>query len=356
MYILAKHKGKFMKRFLAFVVLASMSFALLVGCGKEKEEPMQEIYALVEGMDYEEALLKLDALENEHKNKQEIYRVTGICYMGLGQYEEAVTALETALQYNNGFLRNVDYDINQYLAVAYSNLGRASDAAHVYSAIVNLKPKDAQMQYLYGVTLLEAGEYEASKEAFDKAVSLEPTDYERIAEIYKAFYKYGYGELGLAYVEQALSEESGINAYDKGRLLYYVGRYSEAISSLEKAEQKKYKDIPLYLGMCYEAMGDYNYAASIYTAGMENSTNPALYNQLGLCQTKLRDYEAALEAFQKGLLCEDESYKQSLRFNEAVTYEYLADFQTAKKLMEAYLADYPNDAKAQREYQFLQTR
>ena len=135
-----------------------------------------------------------------------------------------------------------------------------------------------------------------------------------------------------------------------------MGRYSEAISSLEKAEQKKHKDIPLYLGMCYEAMGDLNYAASIYTSGMESSTNPALYNQLGLCQTKLKNYEAALEAFQKGLLCEDESYTQSLRYNEAVTYEYMADFATAKRLMEAYLTDYPNDAVAKREFQFLQTR
>ena len=345
-----------MKRFLTVVFIASMSLTLLIGCGKEKEEPMQEIYALVEALDYEEALLKLGELNNDHKNKQEIHRVTGICHMGLGQYEEAVTALETALQYNNGFIKEIDYDINQYLAVAYYNLGRVEDAAHVYSAIVNLKPKNAEMQYLYGVTLLEAGDYEASKEAFDRAVNLEPTNYDRIADIYKAFYKFGYGELGLAYVEQALGEENGINAYDKGRLLYYVGRYSEAISNLEKAEQKKHKDIPLYLGMCYEAMGDFNYAASIYTSGIENSTNPVLYNQLGLCQTKLRNYEAALAAFQKGLMCEDESYKQTLRFNEAVTYEYLADFQTAKKLMKAYLEDYPFDAKAKREYQFLQTR
>ena len=345
-----------MKRFLTLIMIASLSLLAFTGCEKEKEHPLQEIYNLVESLDYEDALLKLGELENDHKNKQEIYRVTGICYMGLGLYEEAIEALETALQYNNGFIKNVDYDINQYLAAAYYNVGRTEDAAHVYGAIVGLKPKNAEMQYLYGISLLEAGDYETSKAAFDKAVALEPTNYERIAEIYKAFYKFGYGELGLAYVEEALKEEGGINAYDKGRLLYYVGRYSEAISNLEKVESKKYKDVPLYLGMSYEAMGDYNYAASIYTAAMENNTNPALYNQLGLCQTKLRNYDAALEAFQKGLLCEDESYKQSLRFNEAVTYEYLADFKTAKALMETYLKDYPFDAVAKREYQFLETR
>ena len=57
-----------------------------------------------------------------------------------------------------------------------------------------------------------------------------------------------------------------------------------------------------------------------------------------------------------GLQCEDTSLQQSLRFNEAVAYEYLADFETARELMEAYLKDYPNDAEAEREYQFLKTR
>ncbi len=345
-----------MKHFLKIALVALLNVLILSGCGKETTEPMQEIYALVEAMDYEDALIKLKEQDDAHKDKQEIYRMTGICYMGLGQYEEAVAALETALSYNNGFIKNIDYDINQYLAVAYYNLGRLEDAAHVYGAITNMKPKNAETQYSYGVTLLELGDYEASQKAFDRAVALEPTNYERIADIYKSFYQFGYGELGLQYVEDVLSAENGISEYDKGRLLYYVGRYSEAISALEKADQKKYKDASLYLGMSYEAMGDYNYAASIYTNSIANSTNPALYNQLGLCQTKLRNYEAALEAFEQGLLCEDGSYVQSLRYNEAVTYEYLADFNTAKKLMEAYLEDYPNDAQAKREYQFLQTR
>lgn len=350
------YKEKPMKHFLKTVIAIGLSAMLLAGCGEEKQDPMEEIYAFVEAMNYDEALTKLGELDTAHKDRQEIYRLTGICHMGLGQYEEAVTALETALHYNNGFIREIDYDINQYLAVAYYNLGRFEDAAHVYSAIAKMQPKNAEVHYLYGITLLELGDYETSKEAFDKAVSLEPANYERIAEIYKAFYKFGYGDLGLQYVESALAKESGINDYDKGRLLYFVGRYSEAISSLEKVDQKKYKDTALYLGMSYEAMGDYNYAASIYSAGVVDSNNPALYNQLGLCQTKLRNYEEALKAFQDGLLCEDTTYHQSLRFNEAVTYEYLADFETAKKLMEAYLENYPNDAQAKREYQFLQTR
>lgn len=337
-------------------ILICLALMVLTGCGNKEEKPINAVYASIEAMAYEEALAQLEAIEADRSNRQEIARLTGICQMGLGDYEAAVEALETALSYNDGFVHEADYDINQYLAVAYYNLEKFEDAEHVYSAIAALKPKDAQVHFSHGVTLLELGDYEAGREAFDRAVSLEPTNYNRIIDIYKAFYKYGYAALGMEYVEEAMENQESMSDYDKGRMFYHVGKYNEAVTVLEKLDKKKYEDVSLYLGMCYEAMGDYNYAASVYNGGLENSTNPALYNQLGLCQMKRGAYEEALKAFQAGLQCEDVSLRQSLRYNEAIAYEFLADFETAGELLDAYLKDYPNDEAAQREYEFLKTR
>lgn len=345
-----------MRRFIKCICIVCLAGTLLAGCTKEESDPMQEVYASIEAMSYKEALEQLGKMEVTRKNRQELSRVEGICYMGLGQYEQAVVALEKALSYNSGFIYEVDYDINQYLAVAYCNLERFEEAEHVYRALAELQPKNGDVHYSHGITLLELGDYESSKAAFDRAIALEPTNYDRVIDIYKAFYQFGYGNLGMEYVNAAMNDQNNISDYDKGRMLYHIGRYSEAVIALEKVDRAKYSDAALYLGMSYEAMGDYNYAASVYTGSMSSSTNPALYNQLGLCQMKLRNYEEALTAFQRGLECEDTSYLQSLRFNEAVAYEYLADFDKAKSLMKKYLEDYPNDTEAQREYQFLQTR
>lgn len=345
-----------MKKHLRYICVLVLTMIFLTGCQENKEEPLKAVYTSIEGMSYEDALTQLDALEANRSNRQEIARLKGICYMGLGQYESAVEELESALAYNEGFLHDVDYDINQYLAVAYFNLGRYEEAEHVYSAMADLKPKNAEVHFSHGIVLLELGKYEESKAAFDKAVELEPTNYDRIIDIYKAFYQYGYPGLGMEYVEAAMNSQNSMNDYDKGRMLYHIGKYNEAVLALEKINRESYEDAALYLGMSYEAMGDYNYAASVYNSGIENSTNPALYNQLGLCQMKRGAYEEALKAFQMGLQCEDTSMKQSLRFNEAVAYEYVADFETARELLEAYLKDYPNDTEAQRELQFLKTR
>ena len=345
-----------MKKYLKYICISVLAVLLLTGCQKDGDDPIKAVYTSVEAMSYEEALTQIAAITPERGNRQELSRLKGICYMGLGQYEAAVEALEAALSYNEGFLHEVDYDINQYLAVAYFNMGRFEEAEHVYSAMADLRPKNADVHFSHGIVLLELGKYEASKAAFDKAVELEPTDYDRIIEIYKAFYQYGYPGLGLEYVEAAMSGQNSMDDYDRGRMLYHIGRYNEAVLALEKVDRKGYEDAAWYLGMSYEAMGDYNYAASVYNSGIESSTNPALYNQLGLCQMKRGAYQEALEAFQRGLECEDTSMKQSLRFNEAIAYEFVADFETARELLEGYLKDYPNDAEAQREMQFLQTR
>ena len=52
----------------------------------------------------------------------------------------------------------------------------------------------------------------------------------------------------------------------------------------------------------------------------------------------------------------DITIQQTLAFNEIVAYEYLGDFQKAAVLIRTYLNTYPDDANAQREYDFLSTR
>ena len=113
----------------------------------------------------------------------------------------------------------------------------------------------------------------------------------------------------------------------------------------------------LYLGRTYEALGDYNYASSIYAAFTENDQSRAeIYNQLGLCRMQMKEYTAALEAFQAAMNIEDNGMMQSLKFNEIVAYEYMGDFKTASALMNSYMKSYPDDETAKREYEFLRTR
>ena len=186
---------------------------------------------------------------------------------------------------------------------------------------------------------------------------MDPKNYARLIEIYEALADYGYREVGQEYLQNVLDTAKQLDAYDSGRIYYYLGDYQKAYLALEEAKGKGGVDSYLYLGKAYAATGDYNYASSVYSNYLSKQGPDAeIYNQLGLCELAKKDYQKALEAFQAGKQIEGNSLMQTLSFNEIVAYEYLQDYQKAAVLLNAYLQNYPDDQAAIREQQFLSTR
>ena len=227
----------------------------------------------------------------------------------------------------------------------------------MYDAILGLKPEEKDAYFLRGSAELELGDYESAKADFDKAISMDPKNYDRLIEIYEALADYGYREVGQEYLQNVLNTDKKLDAYDSGRIYYYLGDYQKAYLALEEAKGKGGVDSYLYLGKAYAATGDYNYASSVYSNYLSKQGPDAeIYNQLGLCELAKKDYQKALEAFQAGKQIEGNSLMQTLSFNEIVAYEYLQDYQKAAVLLKAYLQNYPDDQAAIREQQFLSTR
>lgn len=82
----------------------------------------------------------------------------------------------------------------------------------------------------------------------------------------------------------------------------------------------------------------------------------SVYNTIGLCRMEEGNYDEAISNFALGIAVNEGETVQELMFNEAVAYEYKGDFKTAKQKMKNYIAKYPNDNKAAREYEFLKSR
>ena len=61
--------------------------------------------------------------------------------MGLTEYDQAVQYFTEALELSDGWVQNVDYDMNYYLAAAYRKNGQPAEAKKVYDAILGLKPR-----------------------------------------------------------------------------------------------------------------------------------------------------------------------------------------------------------------------
>lgn len=345
------------KRGILALTVTALGMTLLTGCGGNGEATAQGMQ-LIQELDYQGALAQFDEAEVQKENGRLIARGRGIACMGLTDYEQAIIWFREALAQSNGFLQPVDYDLNYYLAAAYAKNGQAADAEAVYNAILGLRPEEEDAYYLRGCMRLEQSDYENAKADFDKVLSMDALDFDRLIEVYEALEHYGYQEAGQVYLQNALDNQAGqMTSYDSGRIYFYQGEYQKAYLALEDAREQGGAESYLYLGRAYEATGDYNYASSVYSSYLSKDTsNAEIYNQLGLCELAKKDYRKALEAFQAGLALADSGMKQTLSFNEIVAYEYLGEYSQAALLLNTYLETYPDDERAQRERDFLSTR
>ena len=348
------------RRKITISMLTILGVLAFGGCAKGENKKSDDVslgMAAIQEASYDTAVEYFNHSIEEKKNLQLAYRGLGMAYMNLGEYEAARDSFIQALQQGSFFVNDIEEDISCYLASAYYKMGDYENAIATYTNVLQISKKNDDLYYLRGVVQLEAGNLEAAIQDFDKSVSLNAKDCDRYINIYKALAQAGEKERGKTYLEQSSSLLKDKQTYEKGRILYYMEDYNGAVSILESLSEAGDNGATLYLGKSYEALGDMNYAASLYEKYLQtDETNGEVYNQLGLCKVNMGEYETALSCFQKGIATGDGEVMQELLFNEASAYEYVSDFSTAKTKFSEYLAKYPNDEAAKREYEFLKTR
>lgn len=100
---------------------------MLTGCGSDTTK-ITEGMQLVETLDYQGALNAFDEAEEQKEDSRLIARGRGIASMGLTEYDQAVEYFTQALELSDGWVQNVDYDMNYYLAAAYTKNGQPAEA------------------------------------------------------------------------------------------------------------------------------------------------------------------------------------------------------------------------------------
>ena len=344
--------------------LIVMLGALLLGsgCGNlAGHKNVDRGLSYIESHEYEEAAACFDAAEAAGENQRILYRAKGILDKNLGQYDSAVENFLKSLAATSGIPGDMDFDTNYYLADVYIKQEKYDEAVEVYDAILALRKRDKDAYYMRGMARLYSGDHDGATIDFNKAIALAGRNYDLRIMIYKALSSNGYEDEGKAILESCLNNtDPNMTNYEKGQISYYLGNNADAQSYLELARNERDMDkapVVLLLGQTGEKQGDFNYAISVYKTFLaEDPDHPDIYNQLGLCQTNVGDYEGAVNSFEAGLALGNNEYSKALLMNEITAYEYAGNFAQAKTLMEKYRKAYPDDKDAEREEIFLSSR
>ena len=349
---------KHMRKRYGAAALAVTLGVLLGGCGVGKNENYSAGMEAVAALEYDNAIALFTAAREAGGNERLISRGEGLAYMGKTMYAESAKACGPALSYIDGRVNNMDYDNNYHLATAYYKPGEPKRANAAYNCLIALRREEEDAYYLRGVMYAEQGNLDMAKADFDRLVSIDKNDYDKLINIYGVLDENGYKETGQQYLQTAMDAGTkGMTNYEKGRICYYLEDYENARTYLEKAREEGGYEAALFLGKTYEILGDLNYAISVYNSYLENEEpNARMLNQLGLCKMRAEDYAGALTAFQSAINIEDNGMMQTLKMNEIVAYERLGQYEEAASRMSSYLSSYPDDEAAKREYEFLKTR
>lgn len=154
----------------------------------------------------------------------------------------------------------------------------------------------------------------------------------------------------------------GSNLLEEGTALLEEGKYAEAADTFQAAVDEDSEDAEGWrgLGLAKWEQQDYEGALEAFQSVLDNGGEKTgeLYNLMGCCAMQLKKPTDALNYFRLGMEAEDvsEEMMQEMRFNEIVAYEQAGDIESARSKLADYTADYPDDEKAAKEAEFLETR
>lgn len=343
------------KKRLLLAVISLWMAAALTACGTKKQNAYEQACEALEQGDYEGALKGFQEAEIRKVKTPLSQRGMGIAWMKLGDYGQAVSFFEKALEGRDD--KKFQKDVLSYKAVAEYESGQMEAALESCEKVKELGA-DAGCYFMIGKIALQLDQYDAAKSNFDRAVE-EDDSYAMYLDIYQSYEEKDMDADGKAYLSQALAADpsSGEDHYQRGRIYYFMGDYPNAQTELLKAADGGEGEARLFLGKIYLEQQDPASARAMYQEyAQQGGAGAKAYNGLALCDMAEGNYDAALENIAQGLGNADGEDIQELLYNEVVAYEYKRDLATAKSKITEYLTRYPEDEKAQREAQFLQTR
>jgi tetratricopeptide (TPR) repeat protein len=288
--------------------------------------------------------------ETEQSAKAYLYHQLGWTKKNQGEYQEAITFYEKALQIKEKSLPPNHPDLASYynnIGEVYHNMGDYSKALSSYEKALAIKQQSLPPNHpSLGKSYNNIGAVYDNMGDYSKALS----SHEKALEIRQQSLPPNHPDLGASY--------NNIGAvYDN------MGDYSKALSSHEKALEIRQQSLPPNhpslggsynnIGSVYENMGDYSKALSYYEKDLEISqkslppTHPdfgSSYNNIGLVYRKLGDYSKALSSYEKALAIKQQSLPPNhpgfgMSYNNiGAVYENMGDYSKALSSYEKALA------------------
>ncbi|MBQ7076637.1 MAG: tetratricopeptide repeat protein [Lachnospiraceae bacterium] len=305
-------------------------------------------------------LLTACTLPNPREKDELSYRSAGIKQLNKGDYKDALTAFQKALDNSNGRISAVELDICYYKAFCLINLGRNDEAMEVYDSIIAYDKKEAKAHLLKGHLYAALNEIDKARKEYDTALSYNGGDYAYYLAAYENLIYVGANDDAESYLKKGL-DLKGKSTSDyvyQGRFYLLLKDYDAAKLVLSEAINEGSGEARLYMAEVLREMGQEDQAYGIYENYIKNNKNDpnALYRMVQILMNS-GEYEKALTYVDEAIAVSDaDNEKKELLEDKILAYEKLNMYKEAMTAVKEYIKIYPDDAALKKELVFLSSR
>lgn len=257
--------------------------------------------------DFKEALIKFQEILDKNPGDGDLYFIIGMIYYELNEIEEAINALNNALEYEGVMLHDFGSEFYGHFAMLHLLNEEYLKAVDLSKKAISLDPKNPFPHYIAGLAFNNLDKGEIAIPNFEKSIALKP-------DFYRA-----YNNLGISY-------------QNLGQLDEAKESYEKAIELVEEADVTYYK-AHMNLGNVYRDMGQYEKSAAIFENRIEMQPDDAdIHYNLGFTYRKMSEYELAINSYEKTI---ELDYNYDKAFNNlGVVYYHMGNYDKALELYE----------------------
>jgi len=239
--------------------------------------------------------------------------------------EQADAMLESGRKDEALFVLARAIEKNPRLTVAHMKMGEIhkdsgdyESAAEAYGDAADVEPRNFDAQYNHGLMLHLIDRLTEAVRAYLKALAVRPDDFEANFNLATAYLQLDESRQSLTYAKRAvrLNPEHGPAHANLGAVYSALDRHREAVREYEAASELMTLTPDILLNWA-ESLG------KMLESVIDESPSAAALERLGFARFKLRQYEAAQDAFRESLELNDRYYPAMNGLGVGQLNEYL---------------------------------
>jgi protein O-GlcNAc transferase len=271
---------------------------------KSLEIPQQKInsmIALFSSGETQEALDAVEALIKDYPNEPVLFNISGACYAGLGQLDNAIINYEKALSINPNYS-----EAHYNLAGTLQELGQLDGAVESYKKSLSLNPNHAEAHNNLGNTFQKLEQLDSAITSYQKSIAIKPDYVEAHYSLGTTFQELGQLDDAVKSYETVLVIKPNFAEMHNnlGVILNKLNKKDAALKSLKRALAIKpdFAEAHNNLGNVLKELDQQDAALKSYKKAIAIKPDFAeAHNNLGNVLKNLEQLDAAVKSFKKAI-------------------------------------------------------